>query len=286
MPIHKLRYESPEKLFILAGDCDAHSARLDQCRISEAFIPDTHPDIGAGSYRIALEADVASLDEHMAVCVKAIEFAEQLDIAWCYIFGEPFKATRSTIVLNNGPLDWNNNFWDVQAAIQREAGRPCFALMATPNHRLWISSPFLPLKNLLKIRDAYLAAPPILRELIGLHVSAHKAPLGKLLMLAKALEIVGRHYGTTRATRNSGMQQAMNDMGVARHLKQNVEWLFNIANERFDIRHAVDNDAAGVSLHPKLNPIEHRDCEEDATLAIRAFICERLGVALNIFPTK
>jgi hypothetical protein len=65
---------------------------------------------------------------------------------------------------------------------------------------------------------------------------------------------------------------------MQRLVKQNVEWLFNIANERFDIRHAVDNHAPGVSLHRKLTPVEHRDFGEDATLVVRAFICEQLGV--------
>jgi len=192
-------------------------------------------------------------------------------------------------VLSDGPRDWRGNYHEVRVAIERQAGNAFYCEAMQVTNQAWIRAPFLPLKQLLKARTAYLAAPPILHELIGLHVSAYKAPLGNLFMLAKALEVVGKHYGptrATRATRNSSMQHAMNGMGLTPHLKQNVEWLFNIANTRFDIRHAVDKDAPGVSLHPKLTPAERRDFEEDATLVVRAFICEQLGLDMHIVLKK
>jgi hypothetical protein len=148
-------------------------------------------------------------------------------------------------------------------------------------HRRWIGTPRLPLQQLLAIRSAYLTAPMMLRELIDLHVSAHQAGQGRLFMFAKALEVVGRHYGKDRATRNSGLQAAMTRMGVTLRLKQSIEWLFNIANERFEIRHAVDKDAPTPALHPRITPTERQDFEEGATLIVRAFVCEQLGVGMS-----
>jgi hypothetical protein len=285
MSTHTLQYQSPEKLFILTGNCPPHSAQIDQWQISETFTPNTHPDLGAGTYHIVIEAKVASSDEQMAACSKSIAIAQELDIAWCYLFGKPFKAVRLQLLLTDGPEDWSGNFNEVRVAIQRATQRYYCAAMQIGN-REWYEVSHLPLERLLNIRAAYLATSPILRELIGLHVSAHKAPLGGLLMLAKALEVAGRHYGAERAVRNAGLQQTMDRLGVTPHLKQNVEWLFNLANERFDIRHAVDKDAPGVSLHPKLTPVERREFEEDSTLVVRAFICDQLGVDFYIVPRK
>jgi hypothetical protein len=153
-------------------------------------------------------------------------------------------------------------------------------------HTEWLESAFLPLKQLLKVRAACQTATPMLRELIGLHVAAHKTLFGSLFMFAKALEVVGRYYGQTRATRNNGLQNAMQAAGITPHLKRNVEWLFETTNTRFDIRHAIDDRAPGVSFHPKLTAGEWEDFEDDATLIVRAFICNQLGVETYIVPRK
>ncbi len=64
-------------------------------------------------------------------------------------------------------------------------------------------------------------------------------------------------------------------------LKRTVEWLFNTANERFDIRHAVDKTVPGVMLHTKLTVAERQDFFHDANLILRIFVCKRLGIPPN-----
>src|SRR4051794_25137607 len=117
MPTHTLRFTSPEKVFILAEECAPHAEQIERWHISETFTPGTHPDLGAGSYHIVLEAPVSSLDEQMVAFEEAIGVADEIDIAWCYVFDRPFIAVRNIITLPDAPEHWSGNFWDVQAAI-------------------------------------------------------------------------------------------------------------------------------------------------------------------------
>ena len=77
-------------------------------------------------------------------------------------------------------------------------------------------------------------------------MSSHQAHESQLFSLAKALEVVGAFFGKSRAARNSGLQDALTKIGIDTNMTQDVAWLFNIANERFDVRHAWNR---GVTVH-------------------------------------
>ena len=124
-----------------------------------------------------------------------------------------------------------------------------------------------------------LNAPPIVRDLIDLHIRSHKSDDGALFHLAKSLEIVAAFFqgNGSRASRNTWIEREMTRIGVYGELTQSIEWMFNIANERFDVRHAWDKDSPGVVLHPRMTDQEKHDFTYNADLVTRAFICERLG---------
>jgi hypothetical protein len=153
MPTHTLRYTSPEKLFILTKECTPFSGQIDQWRLSETFTPGTHPDIGAGSYRLSLEAPVSSSEDQATASDRVFQIVDELDVSWCYLFDRPFLSAQKTIDLSNEPDHWSSNFREVQAAIKRAAGRP-YGVVTDVRIRSWMRTSFLPLEKLEAIREA------------------------------------------------------------------------------------------------------------------------------------
>src|SRR5262249_1360938 len=133
-------------------------------------------------------------------------------------------------------------------------------------------------------RQAYTGAPPIVRELIELHIRSQKSGDGRLFLLAKALEIVGAFFrgDGSRASRNAGIEAEIRTTGTDNHLTQPVAWLVDIANERLDVRHAWNRDSPGLVLHPRMTTQERNDFTRNADLLIRAFICARLGLPVPL----
>ena len=177
------------------------------------------------------------------------------------------------------PEYWTGNMSDVRAAIQRETSKYYVAAQAVYCEH-WSWWPILPLKYVLDVQREYTKAGYELRELINLHVGSHQTVDGSLFLLAKGLEIVGAQYGTRRSSRNAGVQREMENLGVDAKLTKPIAWLYEMANTRFDIRHAWDNRAN--SLHPKLTKHERDEFEQNADLVLRAFIANKLNVPVHI----
>jgi hypothetical protein len=242
--------------------------------VSERYDAGT-PEPEMGRYHIILETEVTSPMDLVGLAAGADDLAGRIDTAWCYVFGEPFSATWLQLVAQESPDGWSGNYREVDKALRKH--ERIQGDISIKNTR-WYKSPVLPLAKLLTVCDAMRSAEPLLQELIGLHVTAHRSSAGRQMMFAKAIEVVGRYHGITRIDRNAGIQNEMVSLGLAPHLKQSIEWLFEIANTRFDIRHAVDNKAAGVALHPRLQPEERNEFEHDANLVIGGFVCRQLGL--------
>lgn len=283
MGIHTLKYESREKCYVLDGRCDPHSDRIGRWQVSERYEPGIPPKPERGRYRIMIETDVTDVNDLSEAASEAYGLADELDVAWCYVFGEPYSAYKLQLCAIEGPEHWTGNHREVADAAEAEqAVRGKVSINAVS----WVKGSFLPLSRLLAVRVACRSASPIIQELIGLHVASHRVERGGAMMLAKALEVAGKYYGATRAARNMGLQNEMIACGVAHQMKRSVGWLFDTANTRFDIRHAIDKDAPGVALHPKLTPEELRDFDHDANLVIRAFVCQKLGLTVyTVIPS-
>lgn len=294
MVSHVIVFNSAEKHVGLTAPCDPHQEQIGDWRVFETLQPHPHEDLrekGIGVYRLVLERVVSTQDEVWTALHEACKLADELDVAWCYASGKPYYATEFRRVSSEAPRNWSGNLRDVERDIQRETSGAFVAASAFVDLR-WAWWPSLPLQRTLTARQACTNAPPVIRELIELHVRSHKAHDAELFLLAKALEIVGAYFRGSRASRNASIEQTMKQIGVHATLTQTVEWLFDIANERFDVRHAWDKDSPGVALHPRMTDRERTDFINNADLVIRAFICERLGIPLPLItvnhgePTK
>ncbi len=283
MTAHTLRFESPEKVMELRAACNPHSASVGVWRVSETYEPNTHHQLqqGLGSYRLSLQRPVTTQEEVRSALREAEEIAEDLDVAWCYVCGRPFFALRQTFVLFEAPDGWTGNVRQVEIEIQKERGLGHTEAMQVFSPH-WLSLPFLPLERVLAVRHARLKASAEIQSLVDLHIAAHKSEHGKLFFYAKGLELAGAFFGRAKAARNSGLENKMVNIGVLPHLTQTVEWLFEMSNTRFDVRHVV-NQCSPVTLHPRMNATERVEFEYNADLVIRGFVCAQLGVPIILW---
>ena len=283
---HTLRFESPEKVYGLPPGPTLYSSNVGPWRVREVYRAGgfDHVGPGLGTYRLVMEQDVATPEQVSDAVTEACQLAEELDTAWCYVIGRPFLALGWTWALREAPDHWTGNSREVDVALReaRQTGYAVAMQVYSPPSAAWL--PFPPLERAMAVRAAYLAAPEAVRGLIELHIQSHKSSRGELFLLAKALEVVGKFFGDSRAARNTGLQAEMATLGVSPYLTRTAEWLFETANTRFDVRHAVDRGGPGVTLYPRMTDAERRDFWNNTDLIVRAFVCQQLGVALPL-PT-
>lgn len=273
-----LRFEARKKALGLTAPSTPHAATVGRWRISEIFEPHPDPglcDRGIGSYGLVMERAVSLERDAWDALPEACKLANELDVAWCYAWAKPYLAAELQLRETTAPEGWSGNFREVEREIQEELGGLTGTVAILSRNWVWL--PCLPLPRVLSVRAASAKAPPIIRDLIELHVGSHKATEGRLFLLAKSLEIVGGHFGTGRKHRNAGIEKEMQRLGLDSQLTQSVEWIFNIMNERFDVRHAWNTGSS--ALHPRMTPQENTEFVMNADLVIRGFVCGRLGIA-------
>lgn len=287
---HVLRFRSDPKNAGLTAPSNPHQERISSWLISESLVPHSIEDLrdkGIGEYRVSMECPVDSQADVWDGLTAAHRLADEIDVAWCCAWGKPYFRSKLTFVSSEAPNGWSGNLREVEIAIQKENGSGYMVAcdMFQSDWQWWWC---LPLKWTLDVRRKLLTAPAVLKELISLHVRAHKSADEKLLYLAKALEIVGAFFRSdgSRASRNGGVELEMQKIGIAPEFTQPIAWLFEIANTRFDVRHAWDRDSPGVALHPKMSDQERSDFTYNADLVIRAFVCARLDIALYLIKVK
>lgn len=276
-----LRFESPSKNLGVTAPSSLHSATVDDWRVFETFKQSAHAELRdkkIGAYSIAVEREVSSQDEAWSGLHKASQLADEIDVAWCYAWGKPYIARRLQLQAIEAPRKWTGNFRGVEGEIAKQRKSLYFAAVQVVSLD-WDWLPQFPLARVLEARKYTVQASPVIRELMELHTRSHKElDDGNLFLLAKSLEIVGAFFRGSRTDRNSGIELEMTAHGLKAHLTRSVEWLFDIMNERFDVRHAWDRDSPGVVLHPRMTPEEKTAFEANADLVVRGFICARLGM--------
>ena len=90
-------------------------------------------------------------------------------------------------------------------------------------------------------------------------------------MLANGLELGEKFLG-----KNKKEPEKAIPTHIKSALKQSLDWIFNISNNRFDIRHVV-KDPEKLHLHPKLTGQECADFIHDVDLMIRSIVCQQIG---------
>ncbi len=118
-------------------------------------------------------------------------------------------------------------------------------------HDHWLALPYLPLATAMHAREAYKRAEDMVKALVDIHYGALKLRRseGKLFALANALELV---RAVLPGRSDSAKQQSLRPE-VTANLRQSLHWLFNIANNRFNVRHVLTKAAGKSALHPRLN---------------------------------
>jgi hypothetical protein len=289
MATHILRYASPPRAYKLTDPTSPHSAKVGRWTIYEDIQAHPQEDLrqkGLSEYRGVMEAEVVNEEEMRRAGPEASIIASELENLWIYTAARPFHFMRLSIQPNYGPTGWNGNVDEVKQAIRQESGADLF-LEIQWNHRNSQTPPFLPLETTLKARAAYLAADATIQQMVDLHVAAFKhSGQPRHVLLAGALEIAGSYYpdstgGYSKVARNSGLQKLITDAGQDRNLTQTIEWLFNTANSRREIRHAWNQQTR--AMHPKLSPQEAKDYVRNADLILRVFICTQLELPIVIY---
>src|SRR5206468_1686386 len=218
--VHLLTFESGSKNLGLTSSSKPHDAYIGAWRVSERLVPHSYPDLhakGIGAYQILLERPVSTQKDVWNALAEAEKIAEEIRVAWCYAWTKPYRADVTHHSSIEAPEGWTGNLRKVEGDIQREAGTG-WADLAVAVQYGWAYLACLPLRPALVARDACIKAPPVIRELIELHVGTHAVPGGRLFGLAKALEIAGARVPLLAcpAVHNAG--EATTDDGIGAHL--------------------------------------------------------------------
>jgi hypothetical protein len=118
---------------------------------------------------------------------------------------------------------------------------------------------------------------PVSRTLLELHyqaLTARSATAG-LFLLAKCLELVRELLpGRTDHARESSLPAQ-----IRNGLKRSFHWLFDVGNNRLDVRHVVKSRAPLLQLHQRMTGQEYIDFRDDADAIVRTVISQRLGLS-------
>jgi hypothetical protein len=169
---------------------------------------------------------------------------------------------------------WTTNAKEVDVALARAEGLP-FSSGSGITSRHWMYMSLFPLASALEVRESLAKASYATMALVRLHYSALKSqdPHAELFLLAKGLELGQRFLpGKSHRQRQSELPE-----DVQKSMRHSLSWLFEMSNNRFDIRHVV-KDPAGPHLHPDLTASERSEFIADADLVIRTVICMQLRV--------
>ena len=143
--------------------------------------------------------------------------------------------------------------------------------------------PFYPLFPAARVREAYRKASPAIKALGDLHYAALKSLRGdaRLFYFANALELAATMMP---GTKNTAKEQSLRPETKAL-LRHSMDWLFNMANNRYNVRHVVVKGKSGV-LHSEMTGEERVAFEHDADLILRDVVCQSLARPHPAFSMK
>ncbi len=271
-----LYFKSGIKTYAIASAEQPHSQLFDDLQITETYWPRTvaEPEIAPGvqNYEIVIEAAVSTRAEAAEARFKAFDLTRDLDRAWTYVCGEPLHPTLPSLNFLESPEGWATNAKELDTQLASLEGQP-YSVFGKAERRHWLGLPFFPLKDALTAIEALNTASEATQSLVDLHYGALKSRdlSGQLFLFAKGLELGAQFLGSHKKARNKAIPNETKS-----GMKRGLDWLFNVSNNRFDIRHVV-TDKTTLDLHPKLTGIERSDFVHDADLIIRSIVCQQIG---------
>lgn len=250
--------------------------------VREAFEPNANEHIrdGLGSYTVVMEAKITDKAKFSAFQREAFDLTQCLDRLWTYATGMPLSVHYQGRAIYayeylHPPRGWTSNLGEVNEQFKAKAGRSI--TVVNSRNIMWQWLPALPLATVLKGRERYIAASDPVNSLIEHHYDAQTASgsHSRLFSLAKGLEIVRAML----PGRSDQEKESKLDSEVANSLKIGLHDLFNIANNRREVRHIV-RDSRSRTLHPKMTSQESDAFHHDADVIIRAVVAEELGMPI------
>jgi hypothetical protein len=223
--------------------------------------------------QVIIEATVSNREEAWKAKFEVFELAEELDRAWVYVCGRPLHPVHMQLQFLDSPKGWSTNAKEIDVRLAQAEGSP-YATLDLVKSRHWMQMPFSPLREVLRVRETLRIASESTSALVDLHYSALRSPdsNGKLFLLAKGLELGSRLI----PGKNNKLREKSLPENIRSALSHSLDWLFNISNNRFDVRHVV-KDPQGPQLHQRMTPEERAAFTEDADLVIRAIVCQQIG---------
>lgn len=272
---HVLRFESAPQVYGIPSDCAPATVELDGWQVTEVYDRDSRADIapGLGEYHLLLDATPASLGEFWDKRESAFRIICDLDRAWIYVTGRPLAPRHLTLAVVDAPDGWHTNAAEVERAVRIRDGELVIG-EASITSRHWLYAPEFPLRAAIAALKALRSADSVTHALVDLHYEALKAGPGtcQLFLFAKALELVrALLLGHDDTAREQQLPSQVRD-----ELRQPLRWLFDIANNRIDVRHVVRRPVQPPELHSPLSASERGDFEHDADLVIRAVVAQSL----------
>lgn len=245
--------------------------------ILEPIDPVDCPSARAVRYSIAVETEVHTTEGVSDARRRADTLIEDLERIWPYSAGLPIRPVRTYLEVQYAPEGWTSNAKDVEK--QTRSSQSGLTAEVTVRSRHWVQAPYLPLKRALQSLDPFRAAPSVVQTLIDLHFSALSSTgkQGGLFFLARALELARALLpGSNLRAKSGSLHREVQD-----RLTRPLDWIYNMSNNRFDVRHVV-RKPEGPHLHPQMNAVELQDFEYNADLVIRGLVAQRLGIELVI----
>src|SRR5262245_2600990 len=195
-----LRYQSPRQFVRVPEGLLPSTARIDDWHATESLVAaaDLVVDDSIKLYHIVLERAVPTTDELNRLYWSAHRLAEDIATAWCVLCGWPLKDCGMGGACDADPPGWTSNHNEVSVELQRQESPFVIAASAFWSYRC-VTFPFMPLVAVVELRDKLVASSATIQELARLFRQYREAD--DLMLLSKALEIVGRHFGKTRISR-------------------------------------------------------------------------------------
>lgn len=267
-------FKSTPQVYVFQSSRDAHTRKVGNWVVRESFERSTElrsPN-GSVNYSVVIETDVSTPEEIRARRSYAYELADDLNRVWTYVCGEPLNAARLSLVEMDAPPGWITNAPKMEKELQAIISGVTGQLSIVNRHQTYCTD--LPLSKALDLLDSYRTSSHAIRTLVELHYSAliSERSEARCFFYAKALEVVRAIlHGRTDKQKQKSLP-----VDITNELHKSLHWLFDMANNRSDARHVVQ-DNNGPTIHPRMSAQEIRAFEHDADLVNRTVICMELG---------
>jgi len=272
--IKSVRLVSPALTLRVDTPCEPLACDVDRWHIVEHF--HVSEPSSFGRYHVSMEHILDVGEDAGSAYINGETHARALEKAWLYGTGGTlgWRGYNYYLVPAELPSGWTSNAEDVVPPEEWRLLKDGTSFEA--NRR---TMPTLPLRSCVEVLWALTRADDVLVQLTTYHLGAVTTSDPDLypLLFAQALDVAR----ALLPGRDKREQTAMVPDAVARRLPNGLGWLYEIANQRRQTRHAIDKKAE-VSLKPDLADAETEAFVSEASVLIQYIVSLKLGVPLVI----